>query len=98
MRGVKRIRAALPSLTAEELRMVWKDVRRAADTAAIGGASSAQWMNYINVANDCMKELFKRFPEEANKDLDYTTIWTTEEYQRLHDLYRRIMGGKGGAQ
>ena len=98
MRGEKELREALPTLSAEELRMVWKDVRRAADIAAIGGASSAQWMRYVNAELAIKKEICRRFPEESERPIDFSTYWTPEEEKRLVALWQKIMKQEGGAQ
>jgi len=96
MRGEKRLRAALPHLSAKELRMVWKDCRRAQDVVAIGGGTSAEWDKYVTLANDIRRELERRFPEDAKKPIDYTKDWTPEEYDRLTAIHRRIQKGMVG--
>jgi hypothetical protein len=96
MRGEKRLRAALPHLNAEELRMVWKDCRRAQDVVAIGGGTSAEWNKYVALADDIWRELEKRFPEDARKPIDYTKSWTPEEYDALAAIHRRIQKGVVG--
>lgn len=90
MRGEKRMRKALPFLDAEELRMVWKDCRRAQDVVAIGGGTVAEWNKYVTLANDIWRELERRFPEDAKKPIDYTKGWTPEEYDKLAAIHRRI--------
>lgn len=96
MRGEKRMRKALPFLDAEELRMVWKDCRRAQDVVAIGGGTVAEWNKYVTLANDIWRELERRFPEDAKKPIDYTKDWTPEEYDRLTAINRRIEKGMVG--
>ena len=100
MRGEKRLREALPHMNADELRMKWKDCRRAQDIVAIGGASEAEWNRYVTLANDIWRELERRFPEDAKKPINYVEDWTPEEHDRLCELGRRIdrreIGPRGG--
>lgn len=96
MKGEKRLRAALPYLGAEELRMIWKDCRRAQDVAAIGGATERRWNEYVSLADDVWREFERRFPDKAKSPIDYTKSWTPEEYDRLAAIHRRIQKGMVG--
>ena len=95
MRGKKKIRAALPYLSERELWFVKIDLHRAADAAAIGGATEAQWLEYVGIENEVGRELDKRFPEtkcpfpRAGVD-----GWTDAELKEMGKMYNRIWKGK----
>ena len=92
MRGKKKIRAALPHLTERELWFVEFDMHRAADAAAIGGASQAQWQEYVTMEDDVKKEREKRFP---NSKCPFPRArvdgWTNEQLDEMSKMYKRIL-------
>ena len=90
MRGKKQILRALPTLNERELTLVWRDVRRAADVAAIGGASMAQWNQYIELEHAIETESERRF---GKKPGDYLNREGTDE---LEGIYKKIFGKKKG--
>lgn len=69
MRGKKKILAALPSLDAVELELVYRDVRRAADVATIGGATERKLNHYRDVEDAVLNELGKRFPDRKMRGI-----------------------------
>lgn len=95
MRGEKKIRAALPPLTERELWFVEFDSHRAANVAAIGGASEAQWQQYVSLEEDAAKERKRRFPGSVcpfpNARVDG---WTKAELDEMGKMYKRIYSGK----
>lgn len=94
MRGKKKIRAALPHLTERELWFVEFDLHRAADTAAIGGASNAQWQEYVTMENDVKKERERRFPDSSCPfPRARVDGWTDKELDEMEQLYKRIFSG-----
>lgn len=95
MRGKKKILAALPHLTARELWFIKCDLHRAADAAAIGGASNAQWQEYVTLEEDVAEELKTRFPD-SGCPFPRACIdgWSDEELKEMEELYKRIFRGK----
>ena len=92
MRGKKKILAALPSLDAVELELVYRDVRRAADVAAIGG-TERDWNHYRDVENAILDELRKRFPDRKVRGyLDKEP----GEIDSLKAVYAKIFKKGGG--
>lgn len=92
MRGKKKILAALPSLDAVELELVYRDVRRAADVAAMG-ATEREWNHYRDVENAILDELGKRFPDREVRDyLDKEP----GEIDSLKAVYAKIFKKGGG--
>lgn len=95
MRGEKKIRAALPHLTERELWFVEFDAHRAADVAAIGGASVTKWRQYVSLEEDAAKERKRRFPGSVcpfpNARADR---WTKAELEEMGKMYERIYSGK----
>ena len=87
MRGKKQLLRALPDLTEQELVLVWRDVRRAADVVAIGG-SEREWNNYIEVERSIESECEKRFGEKPD---DYGNREGAEE---LPAIYRKVFSKK----
>lgn len=99
MRGAKKIRAALPHLTERELWFVELDLHRAADVAAIGGASEAEWLQYVDLESEARKEREGRF---LNSRCPFPRAlvdgWTREEQDEMNAMYKRILGmAKGKA-
>ena len=94
MKGKKKILDALPGLDAEELELVYRDVRRAADAAAIGGATEREWNHYIEVENAILEELGRRFPDRRNPPgyLDKKP----GEIDSLKAIYAKIFKKGGG--
>lgn len=91
MRGEAAIRRAIPHLTERELWLVELDCHRAADAAALGGASERHWMQYVNLENDIAKERKTRFPVSKCPFPNVcVTGWSIDEYAELCSLYRRI--------
>lgn len=84
MRRKKQLLRSLPSLNERELTLVWRDIRRAADVAAIGGASSEACDNYIEVGHVIERECEKRF---GKKPEDYLNREGGEE---LVAIYKKI--------
>lgn len=94
MRGKKKIRAALPHLTERELWFVEFDLHRAADAAAIGGASNAQWQEYVTMESDVKKERERRFPDSSCPfPRARVDGWTDKELDEMKQLYKRIFSG-----
>ena len=95
MRGKKKIRAALPHLTERELWFVEFDLHRAANAAAIGGASNAQWQEYVTMENDVKEERERRFPH-SNCPFPRARVdgWTKEEHDEMGKMYDRIFSGR----
>lgn len=95
MRGEKKIRAALPHLTERELWFVEFDTHRAANVAAIGGASVTEWQQYVSLEEDAAKERKRRFPGSVcpfpNARVDG---WTKAELDEMGKMYKRIYSGK----
>lgn len=96
MRGKKKILAALPSLDAVELELVYRDVRRAADVAAMG-ATEREWYHYIDVENAILNELGKRFPDREVRDIRGYLDKEPGEIDSLKAVYAKIFK-KGGAK
>ena len=95
MRGEKKIRAALAHLTERELWFVEFDVHRAANAAAIGGASVAEWQRYLTLEEDTAKERKRRFPASVCPfPRARVDGWTEAEYDEMNAMYRRIFAGK----
>ncbi len=93
MRGKTQILRALPTLNERELTLVWRDVRRAADVAAIGGATMSQWNQYREVEHEIEAECERRFGKKPN---DYLN---REGEAELAAIYKRIFSRKkGGAE
>jgi len=84
VRGKTQILRALPTLNERELTLVWRDVRRAADVAAIGGASESEWHNYLDVESAIEHECERRFGTKPN---DYLNREGSDE---LPQIYARI--------
>ena len=94
MKGEKQIRAALPHLAERELWFVELDSHRAADAAAIGGASNAQWQEYVTMENDVKKERERRFPDSRCPfPRALVDGWTDGELDEMKQLYKRIFSG-----
>ena len=96
MRGKKKILAALPSLDAVELELVYRDVRRAADVAAIGG-TEREWNHYRDVENAILNELGKRFPDRERRGIRGYLTKEPGEIDSLEAIYAKIFR-KGGAK
>lgn len=90
MRGKKQILNALPTLNERELTLVWRDVRRAADVAAIGGAIMAQWNQYRELESAIEAECQLRFGSTPN---DYLNREGSDE---LDQIYKKIFAKGGG--
>ena len=88
MRGKKQIIKALPTLGERELTLVWRDCRRAADAAAIGGATEAQWNQYRELEHEIENECERRFGTKPN---DYLN---REGEDELAQIYERIFSRK----
>ena len=82
MRGKKQVIKALPKLTERELTIVWRDVSRAADTAAIGGATMRQWNDYKELEYEIETECERRFGKKPN---DYLNREGSEELSQIYD-------------
>ena len=82
MVGKKQIIEALPELTERELTLVWRDVRRATDNAAIGGATMRQWNDYIELRHEIETECERRFGKKPN---DYLNREGSEELSQIYD-------------
>ena len=97
MNGKKKILDALPSLDAVELELVYRDVRRAADVAAIGGATEREWNHYRDVENAILNELGRRFPDRETRDIRGYLNKEPGEIESLKAIYAKIFK-KGGAK
>lgn len=97
MKGKKKILDALPSLDAVELELVYRDVRRAADVAAIGGATEREWNHYRDVENAILNELGRRFPDRETRDIRGYLNKEPGEIESLKAVYAKIFK-KGGAK
>lgn len=86
MRGKKKLLAALPTLDARELVLIARDIHRAADAAAIGGASEREWYDYLEAEDAALKELERRFP-----GTDIGGFYNREGEKELKAIYRKIM-------
>lgn len=99
MRGAKKIRAALPHLTKRELWFIELDAHRAADAAAIGGASEAEWLQYVDMESEARKEREGRFP---NSRCPFPRAlvdgWTAKELHEMEKMYKRIFSGKAAGK
>lgn len=84
MRGKKQLLRSLSELNERELTLVWRDIRRAADVAAIGGASEREWNNYLEVENAIEQECERRF---GKKPTDYLNRDGEEE---LPLIYKKV--------
>ena len=95
MTGEKKIRAALPHLTERELWFVEFDTHRAANAAAIGGASAAVWQQYVTIEEDTAKERKRRFPTSVCPfPRARVDGWTDAERDEMARMYQRIFSGK----
>lgn len=96
MRGWAKLRAALPMLSERELTLVWRDVRRACDVAAIGGADDRAWNRLCDAERKIAAESERRFGRRPD---DYLNREGEEE---LPAIYARIYGRQnpkeGGAE
>ena len=91
MRCEKKIRAALPHLTERELWFVEFDSHRAADAAAIGGASEAKWQQYVALEEDTAKERKRRFHASVCPfPRALVDGWTDAELDEMAKMYKRI--------
>lgn len=90
MNGKKKILDALPSLDAVELELVYRDVRRAADVAAIGGATEREWNHYRDVENAILNELGRRFPDRETRDIRGYLNKEPGEIESLKAVYAKI--------
>ena len=91
MRHEAAIRRAIPHLTERELWLVELDCHRAADAAALGGASERHWMRYVNLENDIAKERKMRFPASKCPFPNACVAgWSDDEYAELCSLYKKI--------
>lgn len=97
MNGKKKILDALPSLDAVELELVYRDVRRAADVAAIGGATEREWNHYRDVENAILNELGRRFPDRETRDIRGYLNKEPGEIESFKAVYAKIFK-KGGAK
>lgn len=99
MRGAKKIRAALPHLTERELWFVELDSHRAADVAAIGGASEAEWLQYVDLESEAKKEREGRF---LNSCCPFPRAlvdgWTAKQLHEMEKMYKRIFSGKAAGE
>ena len=95
MRGKKKILEALPSLDAVELELVYRDVRRAADVAAIGG-TERDWNHYRDVENAILDELGKRFPDREMRGVRGYLDKKPGEIDSLKAVYAKIFKKGGG--
>lgn len=99
MRGEKKIRAALPYLTARELWFIECDCHRVANAAAIGGASGAQWQQYVTLEDDIAKERKQRFPESVCPfPRACVDGWTDKELIELDEVHNKINRGTFAAR
>ncbi len=96
MKGKKKILEAIPSLDAVELELVYRDVRRAADVAAIGG-TERDWNHYLDVENAILDELGKRFPDREMRGVRGYLNKEPGEIDSLKAVYAKIFK-KGGAK
>lgn len=71
MRGRKKLLESLTGMTVSELILAARDVRRAADAAAIGGATDRQWREYNDTFADIKKQLKKICPKREHEADDY---------------------------
>ena len=95
MRGEKQIRAALPHLTERELWFVEFDTHRAANAAAIGGASSSDWYQYLALEEDTAKERKRRFPDSVCPFPRARVYgWTEDQRDEMAKMYKRIFSRK----
>ena len=95
MKGKKKILDALPSLDAVELELVYRDVRRAADVAAIG-ATEREWNHYRDVENAILEELGKRFPDREIRGIRGYLNKKPGEIDSLKAIYAKIFKKGGG--
>ena len=95
MRGKKKILAALPSLDAVELELVYRDVRRAADVAASGG-TEMDWNHYRDGENAMLDELGKRFPDREMRGVRGYLDKKPGEIDSLKAVYAKIFKKGGG--
>ena len=95
MRGKKKILEALPSLDAVELELVYRDVRPAADVAAIGG-TERDWNHYRDVENAILDELGKRFPDREVRGIRGYLDKKPGEIDSLKAVYAKIFKKGGG--
>lgn len=99
MRGAKKILAALQHLTERELWFVELDSHRAADAAAIGGASEAEWLQYVDLENDVKAERKRRFPDSRCPfPRALVDGWTAKELHEMEKMYKRIFSGKAAGE
>ena len=96
MRGKTKVLAALPSLDAVELELVYRDVRRAADVAAIGGSTEREWNHYRDVENAILDELGKRFPDREMRGVRGYLDRKPGEIDSLKAVYAKIFKKGGG--
>ena len=87
MRGKQKILKALPRLNERELTLVWRDVRRAADVAARGNATEAEWQQYLEVESAIENECRRRFGFTPG---DYLNREGADE---LKLIYKKIFDG-----
>lgn len=95
MRGAKKILAALQHLTERELWFAELDAHRAADVAAIGGASEAEWLQYVDLESEARKEREGRFPNSCCPfPRARVDGWTQVQLDEMSMMYKRIYSGK----
>ena len=84
MIGKKQVIKALPKLTEFELTLVWRDVSRAADVAAMRGATMRQWNDYRELEHEIETECERRFGKKPNDCLN------REGSEELPQIYDKI--------
>ena len=96
MRGEKQIRAALPFLGERDLWFIECDAHRAADAAAIGGATVAHWQKYVTLEEDIAEIRRIKFPGSRCPFPNQPLVngWTDEQYAEMGRLYKRIFSNK----
>lgn len=90
MRGKKQLLNYLShfKLTERELTLVWRDIRRAADAAAIGGASEKEWNAYLEVEHAIEGKCLIWY---GKKPTDYLNREGADE---LPAIYKKIFSRK----
>ena len=96
MVSIKKIKAALPHLSELELWLLEKDAHRAADVAAIRGATVAQWNRYTECEAAFHDERVERFGTGMGVSRSFLADHTPDELKALDAACRKIHTGKFG--
>jgi hypothetical protein len=96
MVSIKKIKAALPHLSELELWLLEKDAHRAADAAALGGATPAQWNRYLDCEATFHDERVERFGAGMGVSRSFLADHTPDELKALDAAWRKIRTGKFG--